>query len=212
MADMLLRVLFILLVSSILVAAADAPLPGLRVEAIDAGSVLYVKNTWDRPLTAYLIELVGYPGSSFSLFKDDPAAAIAPGAELKIPIVNMTVGAAPEYVKMTGAVYADGSLAGAAEKTALMLGRRKFVIATTGELVQRIHKGGDKAALIASLIEWSASLPPSTRPRRNSPEAVNQAAGRELIASACAALEKGTPESVIAALKASEAALSAAKP
>ncbi|MBE0660771.1 MAG: hypothetical protein IH602_23965 [Bryobacteraceae bacterium] len=212
MADMLSRVVFLLLLASTMVAGADAPLPGLRVEAVDAGSVLYVKNNWDRPLAAYLIELVGYPGSSFSLYRDDPAAAIAPGAELKIPIVNMTVGAAPEYVKLTGAIYADGSLAGAPEKSALMLGRRKFVIATTGELVERIQKGGDKAALIASLKEWSAALPPATRPRRNSPEAVNQAAGRELIASACAALEKGTPESVTAGLKAQAAALAAAKP
>jgi hypothetical protein len=212
MADMLSRVVFILLTASMLVAAADAPLPALRVEAVDAGSVLYVKNNWDRPLTAYLVELVGYPGSSFSLFKDDPAAAIAPGAELKIPIVNMTVGAAPEYVKLTGAIYADGSLAGAAEKTSLMLGRRKYIIGLTGELVERIQKGGDKAALIASLKQWSDSLPPATRPRRGSQEAANQAAGRELIAAACSALEKGTADGAVASLKASRSALAAAKP
>lgn len=212
MADMLSRVVFLLLLASMLVAGADAPLPALRVEAADAGSVLYVKNNWDRPLAAYLIELVGYPGSSFALFADIPVAAIAPGAELKIPIVNMTVGAVPEYVKLTGAIYVDGSLAGAPEKTALMLGRRKFVLQTMRELIQRIQQGSDKAALIASLKQWSDALPPATRPRRGSKEAVNQAAGRDLIAAACAALEKGTAESVAAGLKASEAALAAAKP
>lgn len=120
--------------------------------------------------------------------------------------------AAPEHVKLAGAIHADGSPAGAPEKTALMLGRRKFVIATTGELIARIQKGSDKAALIDALKRWSDTLPPATRPRRGSQEAVNQAAGRELIAGACAALEKGSPEGVLEALSASKSALEGAKP
>jgi hypothetical protein len=87
------KIIVALLAGAAALAAAD--LPALRVEAVPAGSVLYVKNTASQPLTAHLIELVDYPGSSFTLFDDDIANPVAPGAEKRIPITNMTVGAAP---------------------------------------------------------------------------------------------------------------------
>src|SRR3954465_4370507 len=87
-------------------AAFAQSLPELRTEAVTAGSVFHVKNTGRQPLTSYLIELVEYPGSSCTLFQDE-MPPMAPGAGKSIPVTNMTVGAAPEYVKITAALYAD---------------------------------------------------------------------------------------------------------
>src|SRR5438874_1696918 len=96
---------------------AQAPLPDLRVEAAPGGSVLYVRNTHSQPLTAFLIELVGYPGSSYALWQDDLLTGpLAAGSEKRIPITSMTVGAVPEYVKMQAAIYADGASSGIPEK------------------------------------------------------------------------------------------------
>src|SRR6266498_4835408 len=83
--------------------SAAQPLPDLRTEAAAGGSVFHVRNTAQQPLTAFLIELVDYPGSSYWVFQDDLAAPAAPGAEQHIPVSNMTVGAVPDYVKLTAA-------------------------------------------------------------------------------------------------------------
>src|SRR5215472_5556752 len=82
-------------------AAAQAPLPTLRIEPTAGGSIFYIKNPHTQALTAYMIEMPDYPGSYYVLFQDVlDAVPIAAGAELRKPITNMTVGAAPEYVKM----------------------------------------------------------------------------------------------------------------
>src|SRR5579872_1856811 len=94
------------------VGAAAEPLPELRTVATNAGSIFHVRNTGSQPLTAYLIELVKYPGSYFALWQDDLAGPLAPGAEKEIHTTNMTVGAVPDYVKLQAAVYADGTSAG----------------------------------------------------------------------------------------------------
>ncbi|HWF47277.1 MAG TPA: hypothetical protein VG168_09745, partial [Bryobacteraceae bacterium] len=99
--------IFLLLVPSALASGLD-PLPQLRVEPTGGGSFFYVRNTASQPLTAFLIELVDYPGSSYSFWQDDVnAEPIAPGTEQKIHVGNMTVGAVPDYVKMEAALYAD---------------------------------------------------------------------------------------------------------
>lgn len=216
MACMLLRLCALLILAIFFTQGAQAPLPGLRVEAIDAGSVLHVRNSGNQPLVAYLIELVGYPGSSFSLWRDEPASPILPGVEKRIQIVNMTVGAAPEYVKMQAAVYADGSVSGIAEKAAQIVERRRFVLETTRELIRRIEKarqsGTAAPALIAELKQWSESLPPAGRAKRGSQQAINQTAGRELIAEVCAKAGAGPLDVVLAGLRSSETALAGSKP
>jgi hypothetical protein len=105
-------------------AAAEAPLPELRTEPTAGGSIFYVRNGSAQPLTAYLIELVDYPGSAYSLWQDDLTnRPIPPGGEKRISVANMTVGAVPDYVKMRAALYADGSSAGIPEKVAQMVAR-----------------------------------------------------------------------------------------
>lgn len=213
---MSLKVLATVLLVTLAAAAAPAPVPELRIEATDGGSIFYVRNVSSQPLTAYLIELVNYPGSSYSLWRDEAAEPIPPGGEKRIPVANMTVGAAPEYVKMQAALYADGTWSGIPEKAAQIVQRRRFVLETTRELIRRLDKaqsaGTAKAALIAELKEWSDSLPPAGKPNRNSQDAINQSAGRALIADTVAALESRSPGETLTGLRASETALAASKP
>lgn len=194
-------------------AVAAQQLPSLRTEAVSGGSVFYVKNVAAQPLTSYFIELVDYPGSSYTLFRDDE---IAPGAERRIPVTNMTVGAAPEYVKITAAVYADGSTGGDPAKVALTLGRRKAVLETTRELIARLEKakseGTAKDAVAAGLKQWSDSMQPEGKSRRLTAAVVNQAASRETISAAMAHLHGASIDDTLAWLRANEKSLSAGKP
>ena len=193
-------------------AFAAQPLPGLRVEATAGGSILYIKNGAAQPLTAYLIELVDYPGSYYALWQDDAAATpIAPGAEKRIPITNMTVGAVPDYVKVQAALYADGSSSGIPEKAAQLVERRRSLLETTSELIRRIEKAQSKDAMIADLDQWTAGMPPLGKNNRTQ-AAINQAAARGLIAASVAQLREHSLEEALAALRASERALLASKP
>jgi hypothetical protein len=206
------RLLAALACASFLAFAADAPLPELRIEPKTAGSIFHVRNTSTQPLTAYLIELVDYPGSSYQYWQDDPANPLAPGAATRIDVVNMTVGAVPDYVKMRAAVYADGTAAGVPEKVTLLLGRRKAVLATTRELIQRIEKASNAAAAKADLEQWAGSLPAISRVRRFRAEGIDQAASAALIADTAKALGAGDTAPVLARLRASEKSLASARP
>src|SRR5258708_16196535 len=108
--------------------AAEVSLPELRIEATTGGSIFYVKNVSSQPLTAWLIELVDYPGSSYSLWQDDVSEPIVPGVEKRIPVSNMTVGAVPDYVTIQAAIYADGATSGVPEKVTQCIERRRAVL------------------------------------------------------------------------------------
>jgi hypothetical protein len=198
-------------------AAAQTSLPELRVEAINAGSVLLVRNVSTKPLTAYLIELVDYPGSSYSLWQDETGGEpVAPGAEKRIQISNMTVGAAPEYVKLRAALFADGSSAGIPEKVTQLIERRRSVLETTRELIRRLEKAREantaKPAIAEDLKQWAASFQPRGRPNRNSQAFINQAASLSLIGSTIARLGSNSVDEILAVLRASERALAASRP
>ena len=196
---------------------AQPPLPDLKTEATDAGSVFHVRNVASQPLTGYLIELVDYPGSSYALWQDEAAGQpVPPGGEKIIPITNMTVGAAPEYVKLRAAIYADGTSSGIAAKVEQFIARRRAVLATTRELVSRLEKaksaGADKAAVTGGLKQWAGSIPAPTRATRNSQEAINNAAARTLILETAAQLDSDAPEEVLMRLRATERALASSRP
>jgi|SRR5579863_2729174 len=193
-------------------AFAQAPVPGLRIEPTAGGSIFYIHNGYSQPLTAYLIELVDYPGSSYALWTDDPANPIAAGGDQRIQVANMTVGAVPDYVKMQAAIFADGSTAGVPAKVALLVGRRKAVLATTRELIRRCEKGTDKAALSADLRQWAESMPPIARANRNSQAAIDQGAAQGLINQTIRSLEAQSIDEVLGKLRASEKLLAASKP
>src|SRR5260370_16091535 len=120
-------------------AAAEVPLPELRIEPTTGGSIFHVKNVSPQPLTGWLIELVDYPGSSYSLWADEVSEPIPPGVEKRIPVSNMTVGAVPDYVKIQAAIYADGTTSGIPAKVTQFIDRRRAVLDTTRELIRRIE-------------------------------------------------------------------------
>ncbi len=199
-----------------LAASAAQPLPELRVEPTAGGSILYIKNGSTEPLTAYLIELVDYPGSYYALWQDEVSAPLAPGAEQRMQISNMTVGAVPDYVKMQAAIYADGSSSGIPEKVTQLVERRRFTLETTRELIRRLEKaqsaGTEKAAVIAELKQLAGTMQSQGRPDRNSQATINQAAGRSLIAETEAGIDAHSVEETLTGLRASERALAASKP
>ena len=192
-------------------AAAAPPLPELRVEPTEGGSIFYIRNTGSQPLAGYLIELVNYPGSFYMLWQDEPGAPIAPGAEKPMQVSNMIVGAVPDYVKLQAAVYEDGTTAGVPERVAQFIERRRAVLKTTRELIQRLDKpGAARDALAAELKQWGNSIPTPTRANRGSQEGIDAAATRELIADTVAQLESQPPAHVLSALRLRERALAVA--
>jgi hypothetical protein len=189
----------------------------LRTEPIPGGSIFWVKNTGSQPVTAFLIELVNYPGSYYSLWQDEAAAdLIAPGAEKRIQVTNMTVGAVPDYVKLQAALFADGSSAGLADKIAQMVERRRFTLATIRELASRIEKAQaastPRADLVAALKQWAESLQPARRADPTAQATINNAAARGVISETASSLESQSAEETLAHLRASEKTLAGSKP
>lgn len=187
-------------------AFAAQPLPELRTEATNGGSIFYVKNTGSQPLTAFVIELVNYPGSSYTLWEDEGGSTlIAPGAEKRIPVTNMTVGAVPDYVKLTAALFADGSSAGVPERVAQIVDRRRVLKDTTQEVIARLQKAKadskPKSEVAADLKQWADSLQPARRVNRMSSEAIHQAAARGVVEQAAKLLESHSVEETLAKLR-----------
>jgi hypothetical protein len=189
--------------------AAAAQLPELRTEPIGGGTVFFVKNTSSQPLTGYLIELVDYPGSSYSLWQDEiTAEPVAPGAEKRIQVTNMTAGAVPDYMHLTAAIYADGSTAGTPDKVTQFLERRKALLVTTRELISKLQKG----AKASDLKQWADSLQPVGKVKPNSQPMINQAAARSLVSETASRLASRSVDQTLASLRASEKALATSKP
>ena len=211
-----LKKLIAVLAFTLTSAGAEMPLPELRIEPTGGGSIFYIHNAASQPLTAYVIELVDYPGSYYALWQDDAAGEpIAPGAVKRIQITNMTVGAVPDYVKMRAALYADGSSAGIPEKVEQLVERRRFTLETTHELIQRLEKaqaGGSPKGAAADLKSWADSFEPKGKSRRDSQGAVNQAAARSLILEAVSALDAHSLTEEISALRQQQQRLEASKP
>lgn len=196
---------------------AQAPLPELTIQATNGGSVLHIRNPHSAVVSAFLIELVDYPGSSFSLWQDDAAGEGIPAhSERTIPITNMTVGAAPEYVKMRAAIYGDGSTAGIPEKSAQLVERRRFTLKTMREMIAKLKEaqasGKAPAAIAAELRAWSAGLPEATRRNRNSQETINNNAARKLLAEFADLLEKQPAAELIQRVEKRAQALASSKP
>lgn len=210
------KTLAALLLVTLAVCSAQSKLPELKVDASDGGSVLRVHNTASQPVVAFMIELVNYPGSWFAFWQDETTAEpIKPGEERRIPITNMTVGAAPEYVKLQAALFADGSTAGAPERVPVLVERRKQLLATVQELVARLSKaeasGQSGAAAAADLKNWAESIPGPTRSNRAKQEGIVAAAVKGRIEEAAAALKTGSVPAVLAALRREEKQLSGSR-
>lgn len=189
-------------------AGAQQPLPELRVEPVPAGSVFLVRNGSAQPLTAFLIELVNYPGSSYVLWQDDLAAPIPAGGEKRIPVTNMTVGAVPDYVKLQAALFADGSSSGVAGKVTELIERRRTTLVTTRELIRRLEQSEGAE----ELKQWADSIAAPTRAERNTPAAIGKAVAKVLIGDTARLAAARPRAEVLGRLRVSERALAASKP
>jgi|SRR5579883_3054185 len=177
-----------------------ASLPELRTEPMEGGSTFHIRNTAGVPLTGYLIELVDYPGSSFTMIQDELLTGnpIAPGADRTLSVNSMTPGAVPEYVKLTAALFADGSSAGDPAKVARLQTRREFLRETARELARRLREGKTQPDLAPSLKSWAeASFPPPTKSNRNSQAAINNVAAHGLVMDAANRLARQSPDDVL---------------
>jgi hypothetical protein len=206
------RLLAIVFAGALSVHAADTPLPELRIEPKTAGSIFFVHNSSTQPLTAFLIELVDYPGSTYFYWQDEPGVTVEPGATREIQVTNMTVGAVPDYVKLQAAIYADGATAGVADRVAWLIGRRRTLLETTREIIRRIEKAGSASAAKADLLQWSEGMPALTRANRNTAVGFNQAVAKSAIADAVRGLDGDEAGVVVRRLKTLEGALATAKP
>jgi hypothetical protein len=168
--------------------AAEMPLPDLRIEPTAGGSIFYIRNNTAQPLKAYLIELVDYPGSSYSFWQDETnAEPLPPKGERRIQVTNMTVGAVPDYVKMRAALYADGSTAGVPEKVVQLMDRRRVMLETVRQVIARMESAQADTAK-AGLKSWADTLQPQGK-NRNTPAAMNQAAAHGIVLGAAHRLE-----------------------
>lgn len=207
----------LLLSLSPVVILAQAPLPVLRVEPAVGSSTVFIRNAATQPpLTAFLVELVHYPGSYFQLWEDDIATPIAPDVEKRIPITDMTAGAVPDHMKVTAALYADGTSSGVAEKVNQLVERRRYLLQTTRETIARLEKartaGTSASAAAADLKQWAEPMEKLTKSSQNSQPAINNAAAKTLIMSIATQLESHTLDETITSLHNSEAAMAAGKP
>ena len=163
-----------------------------------------------------MIELVDYPGSSYTNVEDSLRDPIPAGGEKKVQVTNMTVGAAPEYVKMRAAIYADGTTSGVPEKVELLMARRRARLGTARELIGRLEKakaaGSSKDSAIAALKQWFASLQPARRPAPGAREAMVQSASSGLVSHTIKTLDAGSIEDALIELRGAERDLAASKP
>jgi hypothetical protein len=202
-------------------ALAQPVLPELKVEPKGGGSILFIRNTSQQPLTAFLIELVDYPGSSYALWQDEIGSPIngepvAAGAEKRIEITNMTVGAVPDYVKMRAAIYADGSTAGIPEKVAQLIARRKSQLEVARELITRLDSASAKQTppsdVAAGLQQWLDSTQPKGKPDPNSQALINHAARLSLVSHFQLQLASHSLAEVLAGVRALESRLASSQP
>jgi hypothetical protein len=202
------------LILAVSASAAEVPLPQLRIEPSGGGSIIHIRNVYSQPLSAFLLELVDYPGSSFSYSQDSvPSGGIPAGVEKTFPVSNMTIAAAPDYVKVQAALYEDGASSGIPEKIAQLIGRRTSTLETIREVIHRIEKaqssGTSKASLIAELTVWAGA---ESLQAVKKDQLMNQGAARSVINDALRRLEQHSMEDTLAALHREERALAASKP
>lgn len=198
-------------------AGAEPPLPKLRIEPTAGGTIFYLRNVSAQPLTAYIIELVDYPGSFYAMLEDEMTSEpIAPDQEKRMQVSNMTVGAVPDYVKVQAAIYADGSTAGVPERIAQLLARRAFELETVRDLIRRLEMAQEQnasketaAANLRRAVEFMM-LPPNAD--KMSQISLNQAAGRVLFSDTADYLMIHTLDQALVKLHGREKTLVESKP
>jgi hypothetical protein len=214
---MTFRIFAATLLMALPAAGADQILPKLRIEPTSGGSIFYVKNVSSQPLTGFVIELVDYPGSFYALFEDMIFhETLAPDAEKRIPVSNMTVGAVPDYVKIQAAIYADGSAAGVPERVAQLVARRHFLLSAVQDVIQRLDvlkdANASKESAAASLRSARDFTMLPAGAGKMSQISINLAASRVLFSEAADYVEKHTLTESLSKMREWEKMLMDSKP
>jgi hypothetical protein len=215
---MLTKTLAATLMLAVSAVAAEPQLPSLRIEPTGGGSILYVKNVADKPLTAFLIELVDYPGSSYSYWEDSVPGGepVLSGQEKKITIQNMTVGAVPDYVKIRAAIYSDGTTAGIPQRVQVLLDRRRAAREAIGELLNRLHAAKSANAVrvnFATSLNRSAEImTPPPNSDKMSTFAISRSITKNYFLEIAAYLDAHTFDQAITLLESKQKELAASKP
>lgn len=165
---MTLRAMMLMTAGLMMAVGAEAPLPALHAEPVAEGSALRIRNTGTAPLTAFVIEMVGYPGSRFRMAQDEVwGKPIPPGAEREYRVGSLMPGTVPDYLKVRAAIYADGSTAGTPDQIALLIDDRRRRLRGLRAILA--HIAGDNRAdleaarLAADLSGWKESMEPELR-------------------------------------------------
>jgi hypothetical protein len=116
--------------------------PEVTAEPRGEGSVIRVRNTGTQHLTAFLVEIVDYPGNEFGMQWDEGCLeTVAPGAEKQVVVESMMPGTVPDYLRVRAGVYADGSTFGEASKVNQIVSSRRLRLKLTRDLIDRVEKG-----------------------------------------------------------------------
>jgi hypothetical protein len=156
----------VLLLLSISLLAADPPLPTLRVSMTSDGPVVWLKNIYSQPLSAFTIEAHSYDASGKSktnvMAMDLIPVELSGNSERRLTIPAASVGAVAENGKITSAIYADKTTAGEADKIKILREAGGGRLSVVREIVARIDAaiaaGKDKDWILADLKAWSDSL------------------------------------------------------
>src|SRR3954454_19908677 len=101
---MLCRIAAIIL-AGVVTVMAGTPCPEVKAEPVEDGSLIRIRHNQPHLLTAFLVEIVDYPGNQFSRMQDDLfRPGIAAGDERRIVVSNLMPGTVPDYLKVTAAI------------------------------------------------------------------------------------------------------------
>lgn len=199
---MLLRALAIILAGAVASIAVGAPCPEVTAEPVQGGSLIRIRHNEPLSLTAFLLEIVDYPGNHFAHMEDELfRGSIPAGKEKRIVVKRLMPGTVPEYLKATAAIYEDGAICGAADKVNLILDGRRENLQFTRELIRRIEEGlsagNSTEDLAAQLVDWARST---------------SASSGAVITHAINELKRRSPDEVLGALRIVERTLVSSKP
>lgn len=154
------------ILTGLIAVMATTPCPEVKAEPVDDGSLIRIRHNQPHPLTAFLLEIVDYPGNRFSHMQDDLfRPTTAAGEEGRIVVASLMPGTVPDYLKVTAAIYANGDTCGPADKVKLIIDARRQNLQLNRELISSIEKARDarKSAqeIAAELTERARSESPA---------------------------------------------------
>ncbi|HYP05521.1 MAG TPA: hypothetical protein VER03_04730 [Bryobacteraceae bacterium] len=158
--------LLVLAAGCLLATAAEPPLPSLAAEPVRDGSAIRIRNTATVPLSAFIVEIVDYPGNRFRMVQDELwGQPIASGQQREYRTAALMPGAVPEYLKVQAAIYSDGTTAGQLTHIAILLDGRRISLRGIRAVLDRVSSASplENAHIIASLQAWKETIAPELR-------------------------------------------------